>query len=85
MVFVVSSFQVFEKNSIVESKQRIIEFLSKSFSIEIWGEIREINVAQKKKKKNKEFLPRRIIANGNKSGVIKGRSDKDRALKILRA
>lgn len=84
MVFVVSSFQVFEKNSIVESKQRIVEFLSKSFSIEIWGEIREINVEQKKKK-NKEFLPRRIIANGNKSGVIKGRSDKDRALKILRA
>ena len=84
MVFVVSSFQVFEKNSIVESKQRIVEFLSKSFSIEIWGEIREINVEQKKKKK-KEFLPRRIIANGNKSGVIKGRSDKDRALKILRA
>lgn len=79
MVFVVSSFQVFEKNSIVESKQRIIEFLNKSFSIEI----RKINVEQKKK--NKEFLPRRIIANGNKSGVIKGRSDKDRALKILRA
>lgn len=50
MVFVVSSFQVFEKNSIVESKQRIVEFLSKSFSIEIWGEIREINVEQKKKK-----------------------------------
>lgn len=46
MVFVVSSFQVFEKNSIVESKQRIVEFLSKSFSIEI----REINVEQKKKK-----------------------------------
>lgn len=84
MVSVVSSFQVFGKNSIVESKQRIVEFLSKSFSIEIWGEIREINVEQKKKK-NKEFLPRRIIANGNKSGVIKGRSDKDRALKILRA
>ena len=79
MVFVVSSFQVFEKNSIVESKQRIIEFLNKSFSIEI----RKINVEQKKK--NKEFLPRRIIANGNKSGVIKGRNDKDRALKILRA
>lgn len=84
MVFVVSSFQVFEKNSIVESKQRIVEFLSKSFSIEIWGEIREINVAQKKKKKIRNFC-RRIIANGNKSGVIKGRSDKDRALKILRA
>lgn len=79
MVFVVSSFQVFEKNSIVESKQRIIEFLNKSFSIEI----RKINVEQKKK--NKEFLPRRIITNGNKSGVIKGRNDKDRALKILRA
>lgn len=46
MVFVVSSFQVFEKNSIVESKQRIIEFLNKSFSIEI----RKINVEQKKKK-----------------------------------
>lgn len=28
---------------------------------------------------------RNIIANGNKSRVIKGRSDKDRALKILRA